>query len=342
MRILFLLLVPLFLVVLFFLVRHLKNGRRAGLSPLANRSDRILYEDALKHLYKCEDDQTRATVQSLAGQLGISVDKTTQILSDLQGRGLVELKEESFPLTRSGREYGLHVVRAHRLWERYLADRTGVSEVEWHGQAEIREHEISPEQADRLWAQLGHPTHDPHGDPLPLVEGGLVQVPVRTLLSLGTDQCARIAHVEDEPESVYARLVEEEVFPGMEFRVLKRTVDSVTILTEGREKTLDSFAAANVSVELIEQEATDFSGTIRMADLQPGQRGEVVGLSRASRGLERRRLMDLGILPGTVVEPELRGFGGDPTAYRIRGALIALRKDQSAHIFVRRVEEPAA
>jgi len=342
MRILFLLIVPVFLVALFFLARRLISGRRTGLSPLANRSDRILYEDALKHLYKCEADQTRATVRSLAGQLGISVDKTTQILSELRGRGLVELKEESFPLTKSGREYGLHVVRAHRLWERYLADRTGVSEVEWHGQAEIREHEISPEQADRLWAQLGHPTHDPHGDPLPLVDGGLVPVSERTLLSLGADQRARIVHVEDEPESVYARLVKKGVFPGMEFRVLERTEDSVTILAEGREKTLDGFEAANVSVESIEKEETDFSGTIRMADLEPGQKGEVVVLSRATRGLERRRLMDFGILPGTVVEPELRGFGGDPTAYRVRGALIALRKDQSAHIIVRRVEDSAA
>ena len=342
MRTLFLLLVPVFLVVLFFFARRLISGRRAGVSPLAARSDRILYEDALKHLYKCEADRTRATVQSLAGQLEISVDKTTQILSGLRGRGLVELKGESFPLTQGGREYGLHVVRAHRLWERYLADRTGVSEVEWHGQAEIREHEISREEADRLWAQLGYPTHDPHGDPLTLADERLAQAPRTTLLLLGTDQCGRIVHVEDEPESVYARLVREGVFPGMEFRVLERSEDSVTILAEGREKTLDRFEAANVSVVSIEEEETDFSGTIRMADLEPGQKAEVVVLSRATRGLERRRLMDFGILPGTVVEPELRGFGGDPTAYRVRGALIALRKDQSAHILVRRVEESAA
>ena len=337
MRLLFLLLIPVLLVAVVLLVRQLMSGRRTGSSPVANRSDRILFEDALKHLYKCEVDRTRATVQSLAGQLRVSDDRATEILTDLRDRGLVELKEDSFPLTQSGREYGLHVVRAHRLWERYLADRTGVSEVEWHGQAEIREHEITPEQADRLWEQLGYPTHDPHGDPLALSEGTLAQLPERTILSLHVDQRARIVHVEDEPESVYARLVEEEVFPGMEFRVLERTEDSVTIRTEGREKTLDRFAAANVSVELIEQEETDFSGTVRMADLQPGQKGEVVVLSRATRGLERRRLMDLGILPGTVVEPELRGFGGDPTAYRVRGALIALRKDQSEHILVRPV-----
>lgn len=128
----------------------------------------------------------------------------------------------------------------------------------------------------------------------------------------------------------------------MEFRVLEKEERSITILIEGQEKVLDNLGAANVSVELIELEEVDFSGTIRMADLRPGQRGKVVVLSRATRGLERRRLMDLGILPGTVVEPELRGIGGDPTAYRVRGALIALRRDQSQHIFVEPLEDSAA
>lgn len=174
-------------LVLFFLIRRWITDRQTGSSTLARQSDRILFEDALKHLYKCEADQVQASVQSLAGQLGVSVDRTAQILSDLQEHGLVELTGETFPLTTSGREYGLHMVRAHRLWERYLADRTGVSEIEWHGRAEIREHEISPEQADRLWAKLGYPTHDPHGDPLTLGEGDFPQIPGMTLLSLDVD-----------------------------------------------------------------------------------------------------------------------------------------------------------
>jgi len=55
--------------------------------------------------------------------------------------------------------------------------------------------------------------------------------------------------------------------------------------------------------------------------------------------MERRRLQDLGVLPGTVIEAEFASPGGDPVAYRIRGATIALRKEQAAHILVDSLEE---
>jgi ferrous iron transport protein A len=51
-------------------------------------------------------------------------------------------------------------------------------------------------------------------------------------------------------------------------------------------------------------------------------------------GDQRRRLMDLGLLPGTVVTVAMKSPLGDPTAYRIREALIALRKDQARLIVI--------
>jgi DtxR family Mn-dependent transcriptional regulator len=69
-----------------------------------------------------------------------------------------------------------------------------------------------------------------------------------------------------------------------------------------------------------------------LAELEPGRKAHVVSISRACRGVERRRLMDLGILPGTEVEAAMTSPSGDPTAYRIRGALVALRRDQADHI----------
>jgi Fe2+ transport system protein FeoA len=69
-----------------------------------------------------------------------------------------------------------------------------------------------------------------------------------------------------------------------------------------------------------------------LANLNPGEEATVVRLSLDCRGLERRRLMDLGLLPGTVVAAEMRSPTGDPTAFRIRGALIALRVEQAGYI----------
>jgi Fe2+ transport system protein FeoA len=74
-----------------------------------------------------------------------------------------------------------------------------------------------------------------------------------------------------------------------------------------------------------------------LADLQPGQTAEVVAVH--SQGLERRRLLDLGIVPGTRITAELRSPLSDPVAYRVRGALIALRLSQAAQIEVRPVAE---
>ncbi len=66
--------------------------------------------------------------------------------------------------------------------------------------------------------------------------------------------------------------------------------------------------------------------------LKPGQAATVTALT--CEGLERRRLMDLGILPGTTIAAELTSPLGDPTAYLVRGALVALRREQARQIHV--------
>ncbi len=68
--------------------------------------------------------------------------------------------------------------------------------------------------------------------------------------------------------------------------------------------------------------------------LNIGEKGTVLGISKALRGQQRRRLMDLGIVPGTEVIAEMKGAFGDPTAYKIKGASIALRKKLAERIYL--------
>jgi Fe2+ transport system protein FeoA len=70
-----------------------------------------------------------------------------------------------------------------------------------------------------------------------------------------------------------------------------------------------------------------------------GETAKVVNISHLCRGAERRRFMDLGILPGTVVKAEMISPSGDPTAYRVRGAVIGLRREQAALIHITREVE---
>ena len=100
--------------------------------------------------------------------------------------------------------------------------------------------------------------------------------------------------------------------------------------------------AANLSVQALPEEEEVDEPHERLSALDPGERATVVGLSSACRGAERRRFLDLGLIPGTKVEAELRSAGGDPTAYRIRGAVIALRREQAEMVQVIRPERKAA
>ena len=79
------------------------------------------------------------------------------------------------------------------------------------------------------------------------------------------------------------------------------------------------------------------TGQTTLDQLQPGVKARVTSL--ANTGTERRRFMDLGILPGARIEVELQNPLGDPTAYRIRGAVIALRREQANQIAITMEEE---
>jgi DtxR family Mn-dependent transcriptional regulator len=304
---------------------------------------RIRREDALKHIQQCEASGHLLTVQSPAGALGVSANEAAEILAELQSGRLLQLERGAIRLTTEGRRLAIQVLRAHRLWERYLADQTGYPEVEWHGRAEAHEHRLSPAEADKLAAQLGHPTHDPHGDPIPTAEGELPQQAGVPVTAASLDQPLRIVHVEDEPEAVYAQLVAEGLHPGMEVHITEISPQRVCLWADGDEHVLAPMVAANLSVIPLPQAAREEKSVGEpLSSLKPGEEGKVLLLSRQCRGQERRRLLDLGVLPGTVIRAEMQSPNGDPTAYRIRDALIALRAEQAEVIRVQRVPQPAA
>lgn len=306
---------------------------------LEKHTERILSEDALKHMYSYESKGRRPTLQSIAGALRVSINTVAELLERLVARRLVKMEGDEMRLTDAGQNYALQVIRAHRLWERYLADETGFPEDEWHERADQQEHLLTPQEADVLSARLGHPIHDPHGDPIPTASGDFVPHGGQPLTRLSAGDAARIVHVEDEPPVVYAQLVAEGLHPGMNIQVLEAAPERIRFLADGRECVLAPLLANNVSVVPLPDKVTT-PVALRLSDLKPGETGRVVSISPACRGMERRRFMDLGILPGTIIKAEMVSPSGDPTAYRIRGALIGLRKEQAAMINIERVPEP--
>ena len=111
-------------------------GFFARLSRMADMSERVLLEDAVKHVYTCESLGRDCSLESLAGQLELSTERAAGLLGTLASLELVANTPTGPRLTDTGRESALRLVRTHRLWERYLADRTGIPASEWHEEAE--------------------------------------------------------------------------------------------------------------------------------------------------------------------------------------------------------------
>jgi DtxR family Mn-dependent transcriptional regulator len=291
---------------------------------------RVLSEDALKHIHSMESNHKPPTVESVAGALQISVNQAADLLTEMERRELVTWQSGRSFLTPEGSAYALQIIRSHRLWERYLAEETGYHEAEWHDLAERFEHLSSPEAVNLMASRLGHPRYDPHGDPIPTSDGQLVVQANKPLTVLELDHLARIIHIEDEPETVYAQLVAEGLYPGMLVRVMEKSPQRIRFWANGDEHILAPIVAANISIQPIIEVEPEFSADYEpLSSLKPGQLARVKELSPRIRGAERRRLMDLGLLPGTQIEAALVSPSGDPTAYRVRGALIALRKEQA-------------
>jgi DtxR family Mn-dependent transcriptional regulator len=150
--------------------------------------------------------------------------------------GLLPVDGNAFELTARGRDSALHILRAHRLWERYLAEETGYVEAEWHDRAERHEHHISTGDGDSRSGLLGNPTHDPHGDPIPAKDGTIVNPEETILTELEAGRPTVISRVTQESSDVLRYLGDHGLFPDVIVSVEEQAplAGTVTIKVEGR------------------------------------------------------------------------------------------------------------
>jgi len=300
---------------------------------------RVLIEDALKHIYMCERNKVSCTFESIAGALSITTDRVMRILTRLEKLNLLERNGTDFILTQSGKTYALRIIRVHRLWERYLAEETSIPESRWHTEADIKEHEFSVEEANAISHRLGHPRYDPHGDPIPTSSGYLPPRRGIPLPKLKEGEYAKVIHIEDEPESIYSEIINKGVSLGMQIKIFKIFKHEIHFLLNGKETILTPFIATNITVLPLKKDEMLEGPYQNLLSLRSGEKAEVVSISRACRGQQRRRLLDLGLVPGTTITKEMHSITGDPIAYNIRGAVIALRNDQAKHINIKAIRE---
>jgi DtxR family Mn-dependent transcriptional regulator len=298
----------------------------------SNRREQV--EDALKYLLDMQWEGQAVSLGSLSAHLELSDRTALKLVNRMTAQGLLESGENGLLLTPEGERWAMQTVRAHRLWERYLADEARMPLSRIHKEAHRREHRLSEHELDELDAHLGFPVRDPHGDPIPTRGGKVRPSPGKPLTSWPENLPGRVVHIEDEPPIAYAQILAEGISLNQTLRVVQATPERLVLSDGENEYRLAPAVAANVFLDPIAHpaKATD---RIPLTRLKDRQRAEIIALDEACQGFTRRRFLDLGLTPGTAIYPELLNAFGDPRAYRVRGTLIALRKDQADQIWVR-------
>lgn len=337
-----LLTIAVVLLVLSFLVFRNKYSISREIKKYSTESERILIEDALKHFYDYEYKRMMASIDSLAGNLHINNSKAVKLVTRLSEMGLLKVEGNKLELTPEGRSYALKVIRIHRLWERYLAEETSVPVEDWHKDAEIHEHKLTDDEVDNLSAKLGNPVYDPHGDPIPDKNGMLPDYSGTELHQLDEGDYGIITHIEDEPKEVYQQISALGLRRGMQIRVLLKDNSKIAFDAEGEEIILAFPFARNITVKRIEDTSQVIEDFETLDSLAINEEAVVIDISNALIGQQRRRLLDLGIVPGTRIKAMLQGAGKDPIAYLVRETTIALRKSIAKWIYIRKEKKNAA
>jgi DtxR family Mn-dependent transcriptional regulator len=181
-------------------------------------------QDYAKAIFALQTDlEGPVSTTSLAERLGVTPASASGMVKKLGELGLVEHQPyKGVELTGKGRRVALEVLRHHRLLEAYLASSLGVPWDRVHDEAEVLEHVLSEELEALIAAKLGHPTHDPHGDPIPSADLELVDEPHSALSSLDAGDCGVLVRVSDAEPEMLRYLAARGIAPGDRFEVIER------------------------------------------------------------------------------------------------------------------------
>ena len=184
----------------------------------------VAVQDYAKAIYSLHGrSEEPVSTSALAYRLGVSPASTSAMIKRLESLGLV--KREPYHgvlLTPAGERVALEVIRHHRLLELYLAEALGMSWDRVHEEAEVLEHAISPELSALIDEKLGHPTHDPHGDPIPTLEGEIEEGSSQALADLEPGATGVFVRVSDSDPAMLRYLSERGIAPGDSLEVLER------------------------------------------------------------------------------------------------------------------------
>lgn len=281
-------------------------------------------EDYLKAIFHLGRSGENVTTQALAHRLEVSPASVTKMLKRLAEVRLVEYaKYQGVLLTESGRRVAVEILRHHRLLELFLTRALGYTWDEVHDEAELLEHFISEKLEARIAELLGHPSFDPHGAPIPTLDGELPQSDHTLLSEQDLYLPYEVSRVSDSDARVLQELAALLVVPGITVTLLGRPPEGLYHLRVGRREVLCPPAlCAKVWTRPLQ--------ALRLtADQMVSGECSVVHLLR---GGEQREIGALGLGPEMPLERTEQGFTSHGqslplTHEQARSVIVTLRSD---------------
>jgi DtxR family Mn-dependent transcriptional regulator len=181
-------------------------------------------EDYSKAIYALETrSEQPVSTNALAERLGITPGSVSAMLKRLDELGLItHIPYRGVRLTDDGRRIALEVIRHHRLLESYLAQALDMPWDRVHAEAEVLEHVISEDLEQLIAAKLGHPTVDPHGDPIPTADLELQEPLTQRMESMQPGDTGMFVRVSDSDPEMLRYLTDRGISPGERFAVHDR------------------------------------------------------------------------------------------------------------------------
>ncbi|WP_177176558.1 metal-dependent transcriptional regulator [Hyunsoonleella jejuensis] len=211
-------------------------------------------ENYIKSIYHLgKQGATNVSTNAIAQDMETKASSVTDMVKKLSEKGYADYKKyQGVSLTEKGKTIAINIVRKHRLWEVFLAEKLNFSWDEIHEVAEQLEHIKSKKLISQLDAFLGYPTHDPHGDPIPDETGNIKKID-KILLSEAKegDHCICVG-VQDSSTEFLKYLDKNNIALGVHLKVLQREPfdNSITIKLKDRELVISNVIANNLFVKV--------------------------------------------------------------------------------------------
>ncbi len=216
-------------------------------------------ENYLKAIYQGQSALTSSErlvpMGQVAAAVGVTPGTATTMVKALAESGLAVYEPYSgVRLTPAGEKLAGLVLRRHRLVELFLVRVMGMSWAEVHEEAEQLEHVVSERLIERIDEMLGHPTHDPHGDPIPSPKGAITPQHLDTLLTCPVGEPLRVTRVSDQDPAFLRFIESNDLKPGQSIEVEARDAAADSVRVRGKNNRAITIGTRAASKLLVERE----------------------------------------------------------------------------------------